>query len=513
MPHTHHVKGNTMVTRNDVWKLGSGWNDNLLWYAKAVVELQKKPILDRTSWRYLAAMHGFRRKLWLDSNVIAASDALPLTSETDILWNQCQHGSWYFLPWHRGYLAAFEAIVAKTISDNGGPKDWALPYWNYLDVTNPNARHIPDAFLAPKLPDGTPNPLSNLPRGGVKIIGPAPFYPRDINLAAMTETEFTVKGGGANGFGGSTTTFSHRGSGTGALEANPHNSVHVLVGGITSAGDAAGYLTDPDLAGLDPLFWLHHCNIDRLWSAWQAQPSSVGETSKVWVEGPADRKYAVPDATGVISQFVARDTLKGGKFYPTYAELSAGTGVAPTSPSIIALHQGGTVGATTRLLGANKNTISVGASSASTTLTLEPANTAIAVSAMGPPAPDRDPAASRLFLKLENIRGKSTAGVLDVYVNLPAGAEPWSHPEYRADCIALFGLANATEEDGQHSGNGLSFTIDITDLARRLKRDGDFDPAQIRVLVIPAHGGSDERPITVDKISLSEIRTEIQPPN
>ena len=260
-----------MATRNDVWKLGSGWNTDLLWYAKAVVELQKKPILDRTSWSYLAAMHGFSRKLWLNSKVIVASDVLPPTSETDILWNQCQHGSWYFLPWHRGYLAAFEAIVAKTISDIGGPNGWALPYWKYLDVTNPNARQIPDAFLALKLPDGTSNPLSNLPRGGVTIIGPAPFFPRDINLSAMKETVFTVQGGGANGFGGGNTTFSHSGSGTGALEANPHNIVHVLVGGLTSAGDAASCLTDPDLAGIDPLFWVHHCNIDRLWGAWQAK--------------------------------------------------------------------------------------------------------------------------------------------------------------------------------------------------------------------------------------------------
>jgi tyrosinase len=51
------------------------------------------------------------------------------------MWNQCQHQGWYFVNWHRGYVFAFEAIIAKTIKDLGGPADWTLPYWNYLDAS------------------------------------------------------------------------------------------------------------------------------------------------------------------------------------------------------------------------------------------------------------------------------------------------------------------------------------------------------------------------------------------
>ena len=43
-----------------------------------------------------------------------------------------------------------------------------------------------------------------------------------------------------------------------------HNNVHVWVGGDMVLG------TSPN----DPVFFLHHCNIDRIWSAWQA--SHVG---------------------------------------------------------------------------------------------------------------------------------------------------------------------------------------------------------------------------------------------
>jgi tyrosinase len=27
----------------------------------------------------------------------------------------------------------------------------------------------------------------------------------------------------------------------------------------------------------DPLFWLHHAQVDRLWSLWQAKPSNAGK--------------------------------------------------------------------------------------------------------------------------------------------------------------------------------------------------------------------------------------------
>jgi tyrosinase len=51
-------------------------------------------------------------------------------------------------------------------------------------------------------------------------------------------------------------------SGQLAIQGTPHNAVHNAVG-----GDMSTFFT----AGLDPLFWLHHCEIDRLWNLWLAQ--------------------------------------------------------------------------------------------------------------------------------------------------------------------------------------------------------------------------------------------------
>lgn len=45
-----------------------------------------------------------------------------------------------------------------------------------------------------------------------------------------------------------------------ALERRPHNSGHRWIG-----GDMAS-MASPN----DPAFWLHHAQIDRIWSMWQA---------------------------------------------------------------------------------------------------------------------------------------------------------------------------------------------------------------------------------------------------
>jgi len=37
---------------------------------------------------------------------------MPSRADIKAYWSECQHGSWYFLPWHRGYLIAFEASFA-----------------------------------------------------------------------------------------------------------------------------------------------------------------------------------------------------------------------------------------------------------------------------------------------------------------------------------------------------------------------------------------------------------------
>ena len=146
------------LTRQNVWELGSDWADPILWYARGVKAMQARALNDRTSWRFFGAIHGFDPNLWQQVGTLSSSDQLPGSADQRTYWAQCQHGSWYFLPWHRGYLVAFEAIVRDAITQLGGPgSTWALPYWNYF---KPSQNPLPPAFASPDWPDGTgDNPL------------------------------------------------------------------------------------------------------------------------------------------------------------------------------------------------------------------------------------------------------------------------------------------------------------------------------------------------------------------
>ncbi|KAI8674654.1 Tyrosinase [Fusarium keratoplasticum] len=49
-----------------------------------------------------------------------------------------------------------------------------------------------------------------------------------------------------------------------------HNNVHNVTGGGDLTEYGLGHMSDVPVAAFDPIFWLHHCNIDRLLSMWQA---------------------------------------------------------------------------------------------------------------------------------------------------------------------------------------------------------------------------------------------------
>jgi tyrosinase len=484
--------------RKDVAKLGAGWVPELEWYAKAVLALQARALNHRTSWRYLGAIHGFNRQTWLDRRVITAADPLPPTAEWDgRMWNQCQHQGWYFLPWHRGYLAAFETIVAQTIVDLGGPIEWALPYWNYFDTGNLRARNFPAVFLEPTLSDGkTANPLAAPPRSGATVLGPVPWFTKDINLNAMGVHRFT-SAQRTSGFGGGVTVFAHFGGQTGALESNPHNAVHVIIGGI---GGNAGFMSDPNLAGLDPIFWLHHCNIDRLWAAWLSRSGNIQENSTAWGDGPSPRIFEMPDASGNLVVFTPGQTLPGGPLAPTYDDLIAGTGFGPMIASVEdeAQEEKTMVASLSpepppaaKLVGANAETVTVGSTTTSTTVRLDPAEADIA----------GDPVEHRVFLNLENIRGTTPSGVLNVLISIPPrGGMPASVPE-QVEPVALFGLAEATSPDGVHGGNGISLALDITDVLKQLAQAGGGVPEQLQVH-LEQPGDRQQPPITVERVSI-----------
>lgn len=145
--------------------------------------------------------------------------------------NYCPHTAPYFLAWHRGYLYYFEQQL-RIVSGNN---NLVLPYWDYY--RNPR---IPAEFTD----SARGNPLY-VPRANTNVYNA-------LTLRPFRSDVWNFQRGTSNAF---ETLF----------EDAPHNPVHNIIGGVMQT------MQSPQ----DPIFYLHHANIDRLWHAW-ALPDGKG---------------------------------------------------------------------------------------------------------------------------------------------------------------------------------------------------------------------------------------------
>lgn len=225
-------------------------------------EMRKKKASDPASYFFQGATHWFPN---LGAASVAQRPDLKVLADMfngdpkakDMLgyWNQCTHNGVKtpadFLLWHRAYLYYFERHARATLGD----ASFAVPYWDYRKDAAAS-RRLPAIFLGDKLPAGGPNPL--YPLGGLA---------RSLNSATAALDEFDVDtdqcmgsnyyftDSGLEGFGDSA-------GSAGSIDFGPHGTVH---GGI------GGWMGSVLTAGFDPVFWVHHANIDRLFNRWLAK--------------------------------------------------------------------------------------------------------------------------------------------------------------------------------------------------------------------------------------------------
>jgi len=155
------------------------------------------------------------------------------------------------------------------------------------------------------------------------------------------------------------------------------------------------------------------------------------------------------------------------------------------------------------LLGANEEEVTV-QSSGTSQVRLDPAmrqKAAARLPAPGTVAPATG-ASDRVFLNLENVRGQSDAAAFRVYVGVPAGEDPARHPDLLAGTIAPFGMRKATQPDSEHSGQGLTYVLDITKIASELNADGSFDTNHVPVQLVPLRALSEAQRISIGRISV-----------
>ena len=205
---------------------------------KGIQAMMSRPVTDPTSYRFKANIHG--------------TYDTPTTMAQMQSWNQCEHGSFYFLSWHRMYLYFFDRILRAAAQD----PNLVLPYWNWID---PAQRSLPQPF---RLPANASNSLYIAPPGRSVGVDSGAFSLSAgavDDSGAMADTSFETGGALSDGFGGGPASPMQFNASTGDLEMQPHNIVH---------SDLGGLMGDPDTAAQDPIFWLHHANIDRLWNKW-----------------------------------------------------------------------------------------------------------------------------------------------------------------------------------------------------------------------------------------------------
>jgi tyrosinase len=183
----------------------------------------------------------------------------------------CSHGAPGFFTWHRAYLMAFENALRAVGCQV------TLPYWNWS--SGPTT--------------GVPTACRNstyVNRGGATVANPLYSGPRagggqtnrraDIDTTAFDDLATSAQAAmGEADFA----SFQSQISGV-------HGSVHIRTG-----GDMGGVPT----AAYDPIFYLHHANVDRLWADWQtAHPGALPAGEASFQLQPFPRPYSVAWQTG-----------------------------------------------------------------------------------------------------------------------------------------------------------------------------------------------------------------------
>ncbi|MEV5970474.1 tyrosinase family protein [Streptomyces sp. NPDC051921] len=188
-----------------------------------------------------------------------------IMSDTDTS-DRVGHRSPSFLPWHRRFLIEFEQALQSVDAAV------TLPYWDWTaDRTSRSSLWAPD-FLGGtgrardgQVIDGAFARTGNRWTVNVRVDG-RDYLRRDLgaggrqlptraevdSVLAMETYDTAPWNSSSDGF---------RNHLEGWRGVNLHNRVHVWVGGQMATG------VSPN----DPVFWLHHAFVDKLWADWQAR--------------------------------------------------------------------------------------------------------------------------------------------------------------------------------------------------------------------------------------------------
>ena len=187
-------------------------------------------------------------------------------------------GAYGFFPWHRYFLYLLEQQLQAYVPGV------ALPYW---DWTDPVGTVMVADFLGPNGDPASSNQVRQgyfaleAPGTGINLTPAPAWWPSGLAGWTLHSTFGGFAGGlrrNVVGPGGLPSVLTIRSaldkvtypsfqnaveSGSGTVPFHQlHNGLHTWFGGNS-------HMTSTIVSPFDPMFYLHHCNIDRLWAMWQ----------------------------------------------------------------------------------------------------------------------------------------------------------------------------------------------------------------------------------------------------
>jgi tyrosinase len=270
------VQGSGVIQRLPIGQLRAREPDTFNMLVLALERLMNFPEDRELSWFKLAGIHGLPFEPWQYPDSATANPGL----------GYCTHSSGIFLTWHRPYLLLIEqmlnseAIAIANQFPSGQRQKWLnaarrvrYPYWDWaargtrsripavmkqqrITVTKPQGRvTINNPFFGYRFANGQPPPGS----------GFGPITTRGPNDQRLQDT--------FPGRRQSTLDYFSRGRFNPASEhlEGIHGGVHVFIGGDMPIIPRSSF---------DPLFWLHHANVDRLTAMYQATHPGVTLTPR-----------------------------------------------------------------------------------------------------------------------------------------------------------------------------------------------------------------------------------------
>jgi len=445
-------------------------------YANAVKTMKDTAEGDPKNWIFQWYTHWVRRDRTKAAEIarVYADPSTPQRALAEEIWNTCQSHflppefQKYFLPWHRMYVYFFERIVRRV----SGDAEFSLPYWEYSTPEPANHRAIPSEFRMPS--DATFKWLFVDNRN----VGVNDGHPIDqgqfgnpLGLDSLLECTYEPQGVKPG--------FCRR------IDRGLHGQVHVLVGDPENMGDVPW-------AARDPIFWLHHCNIDRLWASWN-RAGRQNPTDSQWLSKP----FVFADENGNRVSATVDDVVNTEKLGYTYDQFET----VPTCPSLGPLIASAASIQTraTVPLGA----VTLGANPVRVTLTppSESGLTPVPLTARV----RNLPTSRRLYLVLRNLRAEAQPGILyQLYIDLPAGTTAGRGTSYRVGTLNFFDAVGHNVHPSTAVNASLDFfSFDVTDVMKRLHSRSQLKATPTLSIVPVGKPNIDSKPV-IGEITLVE---------